>query len=274
MPSGARSWYAPPRMPLVALPIAMGLFLAAPPPGDAPPDTEEYRLVDMMVAQVDTTVITLSELLAEARLVLLRTRGPEIARTAPITEDFLHAVLRSMLNRELLLGEARRLQLREVAEAEVDAGIEELRSRFSSSADYVRFLERIGFGPPRSAAGHTSRGAPPGLVAIVRAELLVTRFINLRIRPAVVVRDSEVLRCYELNRAILGGEPLTAVRPVIEQNLRERRQDAALRELLGQLEKRASLRLAASFDLHGQPMPAEAEPGSLAIRCPLEESKP
>jgi hypothetical protein len=237
--------------------LALGAILA---------EGGELRLVDMVVAQVDTSVVTYSELLAETRLVVLRTRGPELARSGAFDEQLLKAVLRSIVSRELLLREARRLQLREVSQAEVEAAIAEIQGRFQTAGDYQRFLERIGLAP-QSGDGRT--GPPPALVAIVRAELQVARFINLRVRPGVAVRESDLQRCYEANRHLLGGEELAAVRPLIERALREERSDSAIDTLVTQLEKKATLRFAPGFD----PPPAGAsrprkDDRALELRCP------
>lgn len=236
---------------------------------------DEARLVDMVVAQVDTTVITWSELLAETRLVMLRSRGPEFARSGAITEPLLQAVLRSIVSRELLLSEARRLHLRDVAEADVQGVLGEIGALFETPGDHQRFLERIGFSTPvrRPSAAPDPQVAPPGLVAVLRAELQVARFIQLRIRPGIVLREADVQRCYELNRHLLGDEPLAGVRPLIERALRQARSDAALAALVAQLERRTTVRYSAGFELPPMGRPEEAAPrDALELRCPSDEA--
>ena len=71
------------------------------------PEREISQVVDMVVASVDKRIVTLSELLAETRLVLLRQSGPTRARAASIDRELLSAVLRNILARNLLLSEAR-----------------------------------------------------------------------------------------------------------------------------------------------------------------------
>lgn len=218
----------------------------------------------MVVAQVDSTVITLSELVAESRMVMLRTHGPQLARTLPLDRDLLRAVLRAMVSRELLLAEARRLQLREIPQSEVAAAARQIRDRFSTSGDYIRFLERVGFTVPRSALDGGPIPVPPVLAAILRAEKLVERFIALRIRPAVGVQEADVLACYQANLAVLGGAKLASVRATIEETIRQERAEDTLRALIEQLERRATIRFAPRFtpdEVLGE------EDDGVALRC-------
>lgn len=228
----------------------------------------EMRLVDMVVAQVDTTVVTWSELTAETRLVMLRSKGPELARTGAMTEGLLRAVLRAIVSRELLLSEARRLHLREASEAEIQAAIAEILRRFEAPGDAQRFFERVGLSAPSRESAEI---APPGLVAILRAELQVGRFINLRIKPSVVFRESDVQRCYDENKHLLGSEPLSAVRPLIERALRQAKSDASLDALVAQLAKKATLRFAPGFELNlGAPQNRASDGMELTCKPPDE----
>ena len=230
------------------------------------PDGPEFRLVEMVVARVDTTVITLSELVAETRLVLLRTHGPERARSVELTDDLLRAVLRAMTARELLLAEARRLQLREVPEAEVEAAAREVRRRFATPGDYVRFLERVGFTVPRRGLGRGSWvAAPPVLAAILRAERQVERFIALRIHQGIVVHDDDVRRCYEANARRFARQPLGRVAPIIERTIRREQAERSFRSLVEQLERKAEIHYAPGFV--PDPDPEDDEASSVGLRC-------
>src|SRR5215831_13043573 len=93
--------------------------LAAAAIGAEPAPKPDYHLVDMVVAQVDATVITLSRLVAETRLVLLREADAEVARASTLSQGLLNTVLKLIVQRELLLGEVRRLKLRDIPDIEV-----------------------------------------------------------------------------------------------------------------------------------------------------------
>lgn len=256
--------------------VAAALLVLAQAPTDPLRPAERgppLHTVDMVVAQVDGDVITLSELMGEARLALLKSRGPEVARTAALTAELLSAVLRQMVMRALILGDAKRLQLREVPEEKVLERLEAIKARFETPGDYTRFLERAGLASAKGSdtAGRTLASAPPALVAILRSELMAERFVALRTGTAPV-RDADVERCWEVNREILGNRPLSAVRPLIEQAIRDAQVESALVDLVTQLEKKATLRYHGGFApgpiAGGLGGGGDAEPG-YRLACPL-----
>jgi len=222
-------------------------------PQEPPP---EERLVDLVVAQVDTTVITFSELMAEARLVLLRTRGLELARSAAISEQLLLSLLRSIVHRELILGEVRRLNL-QVPEEEVERAIAALRRKFPTPEDYQRFMDLTGFRDPVS-------GQTPLLATVIRHELMIERYLDLRVRLNVVIPDSDLLRCFEANETKFFGRSFAEMKSRIQVVLREQRERRALADLIEQLEARAKIRYSPGFD----PGPADPAEASAAFRCP------
>jgi hypothetical protein len=250
----------------------LGGWFSADPPGKAaepveaigslPPGVPEYRLMDMVVAQVDSTVVTLSELVAETRLVLLRTAGLEVARAANISQGLLNAVLKSIVTRELLLGEVRRLKVHEVRDKDVEQEIQAIKSRFPSQVDYVRFLEKAGFREP----GATEMGnfdAPPSLVSMVLAEISVQRFLEARAPRNRSVDENEVKRCYEANKERLGPWSPT-VQSRISERLFEQEQERALKTLVDQLEKKATVRYADKFEPSKSGEPAS----DVVLTCP------
>ncbi len=222
-------------------------------PQEAPP---EERLVDMVVAQVDSTVITFSELMAETRLVLLRTRGLELARSGVISRPLMLAVLRSIVQRELILGEVRRLNL-QVPEDEVERALAAVRRKFPTPEDYQRFMDLTGFRDPVT-------GLTPLLSAVLRSELQADRYLDLRVRLNGVMPESDLVRCYEANEKKFFGRTFAEMKPRIQAVLREHREQKALAELIDQLIARAKIRYSPGFD----PGPPEADGGSVAFTCP------
>ena len=216
----------------------------------------EERLVDMVVAQVDSNVITLSELMAEARLILLRTRGLDLARSGVISDELLRSMLRSIVHRELILGEVRRLNL-QVPDEEVERAIAAVRRKFPTPEDYQRFTDATGFRDPIT-------GRTPLLAAVLRSELQAERYLNLRVRLNVVIPDSDLMRCYEVNESKFFGRSFAEMKPRIQLVLREQREHKALLDLIAQLEGRAKIRYSPGFD----PGPAEPAPASVAFQCP------
>ncbi|MEL7369405.1 MAG: hypothetical protein AAFN74_10865, partial [Myxococcota bacterium] len=214
-------------------------------PAEVETSTVGFRLVDLVVADVDGAIITYSELLAEANLVLLKTRGIRVARSARLNRDLLRAILSSMVHRELLLAEIRRLQLRPVDGAEVDRRLKRLRDRFSDEAAWRRFLVEAGFvsadAPPESY--------PASIRARERAEAQVDQFLKVRVRLNVVVTEADIAKCFRARRAVFGsGARLSMVAPRIRAQLRHQRETFALVDLISQLTTRASIRYEAEFE--------------------------
>lgn len=207
----------------------------------------EHHLVDMVVAQVDSSVITFSELVAETRLVLLKTGGAELARVGTLSDALFAAVLRTMVVRELVLNEVRRLKLRDVPDPEIKAALEVLRSRFVAPADFERFLEKSGFSEP-GVQRTNELDAPPSLIAIVTADLQVERFLDVRVRRNIIVRESEVIACHEANAELFRELSPTDARAEIRMRLEDEQRERALFALISSLEKRATVRYTPGFE--------------------------
>jgi primosomal protein N'' len=238
----------------------------------AEPDTRvpgaEYHLVDMVVAQVDATVITRSRLVAETRLVLLRTGGPEMARAAFLSEGLLKTVLKVIVQRELLLGEMRRLKLHDAPDPDIEKRIAEIKNKFATTADYERFLDKSGFRDPGAQMIKTFE-APPALVAIIVAELQVDQLLNFRVKKPTI-RDSDIALCYEANRKYFEGRPLPDVRELIKRRLEDQDQERAFAALIDQLQRRATIRYAKDFE----PLPdVPSTEESVGIVCPERRSE-
>jgi hypothetical protein len=243
-------------------------------PGPQP----EYHLVDMVVAQVDATVITLSRLVSETRLMLLREADAEVARASSLSQDLLNTVLGLIVQRELLLGEVRRLKLRDIPESEVEKQIAEIKLRFATDVDYERFLEKAGLKQP-GAPMMKGLDAPPSLVAILLSELQASHFLSFRVGHTPPIRESDVKLCYEANRARFGDLPITDenVKKAIEDRIKSQERTRARRALIDQLARRATIRYADKFE-----PPAEAnekvtpfdgaDAESLGFVCPERRS--
>lgn len=246
---------------------------AVAPPRPAPPEQAKdpakpaSHLIDMVVAQVDAAVITLSELVAETRLVLLKTAGAEVARASYLSQGLLNAVLKNIVSRELLLSEVRRLKLRDVPDQEMQQALEGIQKRFTDPADYERFLVKSGFREPGT---EMIRGfdAPASLLAIVTAERQVERFLEVRVRKGTP-RESDVEACYEANRVQVGPRTLDELRGEIQARLAEQERERAIAMLLEQLAKRVTIRYAAGFEPN-EPIGTIAV--SIGLECPPPKS--
>lgn len=99
-------------------------------------------LIDRVVAVVDKQVLTLSELLVEARVALVLREG-EQAGSADLDEAAMRAFLDYTVNQMLVSMQARRLGGVEVASAEIEREVRRFAQRFRSPDAYRAFLRRF-----------------------------------------------------------------------------------------------------------------------------------
>ena len=103
-----------------------------------PASTSGRTLVDAVAAVVERRVITMSEVEAEARLVLLERAGPAAAEAA-LDSALLDRILDVIVVQELLALDARRTGVA-VREVDIDARVGAVRARFGAPDDARVFL--------------------------------------------------------------------------------------------------------------------------------------
>jgi len=214
----------------------------------------------MVVAQVNDAVITLSELVAQTGLVLLRSRGPRVATEAALTRDLLASVLDAAVNEVLLFQEVRRLQLSDVSDVRMNRAYARDRRELRRRGMSMDFARTYGFEP-------LSEEAPPPLwAALLRRQLAVEAFLMARSRLEIRPSATLVLRCYELNPEVFGGRAFSDAEPEIRARIREQIEARTAAELVDDLRRRASIRITAGFELSSrEPLPDEA-----SFTCPLD----
>jgi hypothetical protein len=99
-------------------------------------------LVDRVVAVIDKQVITLSELLAEARIALAYKEGEQVA-SADLDEELLQHLRDYVVNQTIIAMQARRLGAAEVPESEVSREVQRFTGRFHSNDAFRAFLRRF-----------------------------------------------------------------------------------------------------------------------------------
>ncbi|MBX2813220.1 MAG: hypothetical protein KTR25_15505 [Myxococcales bacterium] len=225
------------------------------------------RVVEQSVAQVDRTVFTFSELLLEARLMMIRQAEKLDGLVLPLgpaereelfavlagkdgsvkmqeMAKFFTAVLSLIVQRALLMTEVQRLQLREVAPEDIQTAYERLIAMVRSKAvhdDADRILSEAGFGPIN---GHEPT---PALAAILRSERAVDRIEAFRRASRRDIPEEDLKACYESLAVALGRPGYAAIRASLEREMRSRRFAARLREQLQQLAQRVEVRYSPPF---------------------------
>jgi hypothetical protein len=160
---------------LAACVVARGVALADPAPvlpaeaADAGLDPlAGAQLIDGVVAVVGKQVVTLGQLRKDAR-VSLANHGEIVAAFQPLDDKALASALDYLINQELVAGEARRLEVFEVSQAEVDAEQKSLEHRFHWPESLNAFLTRFAISEPE-------------LQTMLRRGLRARRYIDHRLR--------------------------------------------------------------------------------------------
>ena len=190
----------------------------------------ERRLVDEVVAVVESQTITLSELSAETRIQLVDQQGAHLADAMP-DRALLAASLRRVIEERVVLAEVDRLKLFDLDRAEVDAALARLRTKFPARERWEAFTRSLQL-------------TDDEIGAVLARGIRVARYLDNRLKLAAQLRDSEL---DDALRARSGaGGPVD--REGLRQKLAREKYDRLLSELLGDLRRRADVRVLDSLD--------------------------
>ncbi len=192
------------------------------------------EIVDRIVAVVDGRVITWSAALAEANYRALRNGQ------APVTTlegDALTTIISQMADQELLEEEKDNSPFSPSESGDADAGLAEIRKRFSSSDEFQKQLGRY-------------KLTEPELRQQVSRENGILVFIEYHLRPQVHLSPGAVEDYYRetllpqlRQHGEINAAPLQQVSAQVEQILTEREINRLLEEWLQQLRSRAKIRV-------------------------------
>ena len=181
------------------------------------------ELLDRVIAVVSGTVITLSDARAALAFGLVDTRD------AP---DPIEAAMQWLVDRQLVLDEARRYEAGDIDAVVVDRALGAIRQRFSSDVAYRKELVRLGLDDARV------RG-------LVSDTLAMRQYVERRFDAMLPATDDELReyfgrhpeRFVRENRPLAFEEAIDQVRGMLQQ---ERRQQAVA-VWLGRLRRRAEV---------------------------------
>lgn len=183
------------------------------------------ELLDGIEAVVNGEVITMSEL---DRAVMV-----EAERLGMSPEDIgretRRKILDAVIDRELLLAEARKFNIVDVSDKEVDAAFEGIEKRFGSTGELVRALDE-------------HEMTIDELRDNIRDQITAVKYVDRRIRFFVRVTLNEQEEYYEKNRDEFGGRPFEEVSGDIRALLVERRTNEKLDEYMDSLREKADIR--------------------------------
>jgi len=181
-----------------------------------------------VVAVINREVITLSELLFEARVALAHAGGAEALAT-PLDGPLLRSTLDYVVGQRLQVAEAEKLQAFAVDQQEVDAAL-------------FAFERRVGSPGAVTALLATSDMGRESLAAVLARRIRAERALDGKLRLKAQVSDAEVRRAWELSPNAR-SQPYDLVRAEVRDRLvRERYRELAHAELL-RLRRAADVRV-------------------------------
>jgi hypothetical protein len=154
------------------------LLAAAPARADAP--------LDWVVAVVDDTVITHSEVLAEARLHVVRiaegSEGLGRALERPLDDPERYRRMLDLMVTQIVVGhEAQKLHQYPVSREELDQALADFKSRFGAELSYADFLRRFDVDETQ-------------VLEFLTRNLRVGRFLDQKAKASLRITDLEVER--------------------------------------------------------------------------------
>ncbi len=180
--------------------------------------------VDHIAAAVNNEVITASEL---ALAVALNERLGTPGRDRKTLES---ETLDGLINRRLLVQEARRLRFVEVSDQEIDAEVETVRKRFGSDDSFNDFLK-------------TQDMTRQELARMLGEQILVQRFIEKKIGLFVRVTRDEAETYYHAHEPQYPGKSFQDVQKDVIALLTDMEVGRELDQYVSDLRSRADLRI-------------------------------
>lgn len=180
-------------------------------------------LVDHIVAAVNNDVITASEL---AQAVAINRRLGAGGGAGALESETLQGII----NRLLLVQEARRLRFVEVSDQDVAAEVAQFRQRFSSDAAFSAFLRSLDM---------TTRE----LDRMLAERLIVEKFIEKKVGLFVRVNREEAEHYYESHPAQFSGKTFPEVQKDIVKLLTDRKVGQELDQYVAELRGKADIRI-------------------------------
>ncbi len=182
------------------------------------------EFIDGIAAAVNNHVITWSEVRQAVKF------NKAVSGAVADGKNIEAETLEGLINRNLLIREARRLKFGDVPEDDVAAEIERIRARFGTERAFQAFLTGTGMTEER-----LRRALGEGLLA--------ERFVEKKIGLFVRVSAEESQRYYDSHNDDYKGRRFEEVRKTIKTLLMERKMDQELTRYLSEIRSKATIRV-------------------------------
>jgi hypothetical protein len=188
------------------------------------PATAPAELIDRIVATVNNQVITLSDLRQAVRF------NEEMGGGSRDRKDIEAETLDGLINKLLLLREARRLSLTEVTEQDVGDEIGKVRTRLGSDKAFSDFLQR-------------TEMTLEQLGRMLGERLLVERFVEKKVGLFVRVGRNEARKYFDGHPEEFKGKRFPEVSKTITALLSEEKTGQQITHYLAELRNKADIRI-------------------------------
>lgn len=188
------------------------------------PATASAELIDRIVATVNNQVITLSDLRRAVRF------NEEMGGGSRDRKDIEAETLEGLINKLLLLREARRLSLTEVTEQDVGDEIGKVRTRLGSDKAFSDFLQR-------------TEMTLEQLGRMLGERLLVERFVEKKVGLFVRVGRNEARKYFDGHPEEFKGKRFPEVSKTITALLSEEKTGQQITHYLAELRNKADIRI-------------------------------
>jgi hypothetical protein len=184
--------------------------------------------IDRLMAAVNGRVIT------EGDLNLARSLSPLIFYGSNAGSGSREDEIKRLIDLELMRQELKNFSLTQDDETKLAARMQSLRDTYAGKGGLPALLRQLGLKEPE-------------LIAYVRLEFSILKFVDFRFRPFVSVSEEEIKTYYEerltpqLRKSKLEVPPLMQISAKIEEILREEKVNAALEQWLSEIRHEARI---------------------------------
>lgn len=202
------------------------VFLAL---GTLQPWPSDAILLDRIVAVVNGEVISLSDVESELFFFGKINASPQ-GDQMNLPDSSIRVGVQELINHKLLLAEAKRFDVEDPTEMQIQRELEIIKNRFRSPQGFEMALRQNAMDPE-------------DLKQKIKEHLIVNRFKDQRIRFFVIVLPDEISRYYSENQETFQGKTYEEAEKEIERLLSEEKMKDKLKAYLSNLRAKASVQV-------------------------------
>lgn len=187
------------------------------------------RLADAVVAVVDQSTLTLSDVDLETRVTLINAGGLDAA-TAPLDGRALAAGLEQVIDEELLAADADRLHVPAPEPQVLEQALARFAGKFAGPDAFRAFLR-------------VQDVSEADLQALLSRDLRAQAYLEGRFKLAATARDADIDAFLKAHADAAKGRSPAVAREAARTQLTQERYLKLTRDLLGELRRRADVRV-------------------------------